>query len=395
MAAGADLEAAAVHKKVEAKLCTRSRWLALIIGPVILLYMIARWTEISYMHTVAVSLPYLVAIPIAAGLPHGLPAGFAQYAACFLTMMASADAKFAIDAWNRTDETREVRMMRALVPTSFACGLVWLSLDVLRWRGARWWPGFRLALTVCCNIRLTVVLLLRFALDAPPDSFPPGRLPFGFALCFNLITAPFAAVVLSPACRRFLSERTGLATVVLTLAELPGGGRRGLPELPAELPAGARASASARAGLQLASTPRQMQVRFHAGEPSVISAATRASSGRASIYSKASRASRGSSQGSHGSRVDPLHGGLGSDIHKRTRVPPPLALPGRQRPRVRQRRITMYPEDFAAYSALYATARTERRSPPRAGPAGAARRSDWGPRRGSAGVFDGDMHEHV
>ena len=133
-------------------------------------------------------------------------------------VMSAADGHFA---WkeSQADYPPRVRLIRTLVPGSFALANMLLSLDLLRSSARRWWKGLRLVLTVCCSIRLVASVLLR-ELGVAPGTFPPGNLPFATAMWYNFACIVLSTVGFSQPCRHYLSELTGGSRVVVLLADV-------------------------------------------------------------------------------------------------------------------------------------------------------------------------------
>lgn len=179
----------------------------------ICLYMVIRTSPSGEpYHFIAVTLPYIIGLCVAAWLPQGIPPTMAHVAAILMGVMAATDGNFAFREW-RTDYPPYERVLRTLVPGSFAVANMLLALDLLLTRARRWWNGLQLVLTVCCTIRLVAAVMLR-VLGATPNSYPPGNLAFTASVWYNLLCIALATVGFSPPCRQYLSELTGGSRVV-------------------------------------------------------------------------------------------------------------------------------------------------------------------------------------
>ena len=253
--------------------------------------------------------------------------------------MAIAELKGVQHALTQADYLWEVRLVRALVGSSFAVGFLYLAYEVWRRRCASWWRTLRIVLTACCTIRLAATMLLR-ALDAGEDNYPPGRLTYRVSLEYNVACILYATVGLSVRGRRLLAEWTGFSRVVLTLKEVP--------ELPA---AGSEAwgagcsyvfSRSSRSDKLSGSSRRRCRVRFQLADACSVRSAESGKSG-------SSRSSRSGRSGCSG--ISGISGHGGRDFRRDWAAPlPPPHSAIRKRSHwalVRGQRLTMYPEDFA------------------------------------------------
>ena len=173
--------------------------------PVVSLYSFTRALHIPSLHLVAVTLPYILAIAIAAALPKRLPAASSRYAAALLSFMVASDARYALDASRHEEPDTNIYWVRVLVPASFALAVACLVVDLLLTEGRRWWAGIRFVLTVCCSFRLSAILVLH-RLGVRGHGFPPGRLSLATALWYNIFCLFIAIVILSPSARYKLSE---------------------------------------------------------------------------------------------------------------------------------------------------------------------------------------------
>ena len=217
-----------IASTIEGKLLWRSRLVALGWVPIMGWYFCIRsdgssqYVSKSAVHVAAVTSPVLVTLVLAATHPDGLTEHMTYYAHALMLIMTCADTKYAIDAWQSIEFSREVKLVRAFVPATFALGVTLLNFDTWRTRGRTFWGSLRLLLGIGCGVRLGACLMLRYGVeDAPLDVYPPGRIEFRHALVYNIACILFVLFALSPRCRRWTSDWCGLSSVILTLAELP------------------------------------------------------------------------------------------------------------------------------------------------------------------------------
>ena len=203
----------ALSSIVQRRMIIRTKYLALGWIPMTCLYMVIRTSPSGEpYHFIAVTLPYIVGLCVAAWLPQGIPPTMAHVAAMVMGIMAATDGNFAFREW-RADYPPHERVLRTLVPGSFAVANMLLALDLLLTRARRWWNGLQLVLTTCCTIRLVAAVMLR-ELGATPNSYPPGNLAFTVSMWYSVMCIAVATVGFSLPCRQYLSDLTGGSRVV-------------------------------------------------------------------------------------------------------------------------------------------------------------------------------------
>ena len=188
------------------------------------------------------ALPTLCILGTATALPKAIPPASAKYAAMLFVLFSALDASTAVTTMTSGHYPTIAGRARGLVSWSWVAANLCLAFDVWRRRGARFWAGLRLTLTVGNGLRLVCCLYLN-AVGASNTSFPPGNLSFESAVRYNCGCVALATVGLSPWCRRFLSEWMGSARVVLSLGNVQ------LPVERAHPPIGAASTPEDEAGV--------------------------------------------------------------------------------------------------------------------------------------------------
>ena len=294
-------------------------------------------------HLMAVSLPYVIILVIAAGLPEGLPPSSTPCCFAIALMLAIAEVKGVRDALTEVEYVWEVRLTRAFVGGSYVVGFLILAYEIWVRRCSTWWRTVRTLLTVCGTIRLAATILLR-ALGAGEDNYPPGRLTYHTSLQYNLACILFSSVVISIRGRLLLAELMGSSRVVLTLNEVPELPAAGSEAWRISRSAVSRSSRSDRlSAFGNAGSSQRRRVHFHLLDAYSVRSAD---SGRSSS-SRSSRSSR-----SHRSNCS---GHLGRVSGTKRNVAAPVLPPHasiRKRLHWRAGRLTMYPEDFARMNEL-------------------------------------------
>lgn len=349
------------HKKLARiwhdKLVGRSRLVFVMFIPVVSLYSFTRALHIPSLHLVAVTLPYILAIAIAAALPKRLPAASSRYAAAILSFMVASDARYALHASRHEEPYTKLYWVRVLVPASFALAVACLVVDLLLTEGRRWWAGIRCVLTVCCSFRLGAILVLH-RLGVRGQGFPPGRLSLATALWYNIFCLFIAIVVLSPSARYKLSEFVGLSRVVVNLEDVSHLSElqelRGRP-WSADSEDASSVGANSRIRGHRRSQLKQLAPKVCVG----LQADGRGGDAGGSVVSFSSGSSRSNRSGRSGSNrghrtgrsawgavnANPASGGVSSLAI----VPEGGIRKLRNARRRAAPRLTMYPEDFKAY----------------------------------------------
>lgn len=216
-----------VRQRFQSRLTVRSLIIAMIGSALVVA---GHWSQRLLMS----ALPYLLFVVGAAWLPQGPPTTFvsAAVASSMSLLQAGIYASLALERWRQGGVVNEetatlgchgaspnVHLVRAIISFVWAAAFLLLAGDSLRRHCEGFWMALRLVVGVCSGVRLVMNVLLQ-ALGAPPNCFVPGNITFISAVLFNFACVILAAFVLSTRCRHRLSEWTGGACVVLTLAEV-------------------------------------------------------------------------------------------------------------------------------------------------------------------------------
>lgn len=153
--------------------------------------------------------------------PAAMPMALATLVIAFVYLL------FAVHNLRDKSAPFEEQAIRTPTYASFTCGLACVIVYLSVWGPERFWAVTSTYFVVCNVIRLTSVLLLRFAVTSPPamyPGYPPHGCAFIPALFFSSAWILLGWMVGKPSFRHRIAALTGGSTVSLPLRDITGAG---------------------------------------------------------------------------------------------------------------------------------------------------------------------------